>query len=170
MQILSEKTVSRSKERVRQRSRISGFTYLSVLAIVVIMGIMLGAAGQVWHIASKREKEQELLFVGDQFRNAIKSYYQHSPARGQRYPESLEDLLKDPRYPSTLRHLRKIYPDPVGGGAKWGLVKGTAGEILGVFSLSEEEPLKKSNFSLVDRNFEGQKKYRDWVFMYIPGK
>ncbi len=170
MKIHSRKFDGTVVRDLRQRARISGFTYLSMLALVVIMGTMLGAAGEVWHIASKRDKEQELLFVGDQFRNAIKSYYQHSPGRSHRYPEALEDLLKDPRYPSTQRYLRKIYPDPVTGTLKWGLAKGPAGEILGVYSLSEEEPLKKSNFSVVDRSFEGQTKYKGWVFVFIPGK
>ncbi len=170
MRILSQKCNWYVRRDLPLRGRLSGFTYLSMLALVVIMGTMLGAAGQVWHIASKRDKEQELLFAGDQFRNAIKSYYQHSPGGSHRYPETLEDLLKDPRYPSTQRYLRKIFLDPVTGTTKWGLAKGPAGEILGVYSLSDEQPLKKSNFSVVDRSFEGQAKYKDWVFMFIPGK
>lgn len=40
------------------------------------MGIALAVTGEVWHIALKREKEHELLFVGDQLRRAINSYYE----------------------------------------------------------------------------------------------
>lgn len=143
----------------------SGFTYLVLLAIVAIMGIMLAAVGEVWHMTLKREKEQELLFVGDQFRRAFSSYSLRTPGNARRYPLSLEELLKDPRYPGVQRYLRKIYTDPITGSAKWGLIKGPNGEIFGVHSLSADEPVKKSGFRLVDAKFEGREKYSDWVFM-----
>lgn len=148
----------------------SGFTYLLLLAVVAAMGIVLATAGEVWYMTLKREKEQELLFVGDQFRRALNLYSQHTPGNAPHYPKSLEELLKDPRYPGVTRYLRKIYPDPITGSAKWGLLKGPAGEIYGVYSLSEEEPVKKSGFSLADQKFEGRKKYSDWVFMDIQGQ
>lgn len=148
--------------------RQGGFTYLGLLALIAAMGMVLATAGEVWHLAQQREKELELLFVGHQFRRAIAQYYEHAPDPNRRYPTSLDALLKDPRYPSTQRYLRRIYADPVGGGKEWGLVKGPAGEIYGVHSLSEEEPVKKSNFSVVDKNFEGKTKYSEWVFVHIP--
>lgn len=150
--------------------RIGGFTYLSLLVIIAIMTATLGSAGEFWHIALKREKEQELLFVGDQFRRAIGSYYEHTPGQARRYPLTLEDLLIDPRYPSTKRYLRKIYADPVSGSTSWGLVKGRDGEIHGVYSLSAEEPIKQHNFGLVDKNFEGRERYMDWVFVHTAGE
>ncbi len=147
--------------------RQGGFTYLALLAVVAIMGVTLAAVGEVWHTAQKREKEKELLFIGDQFRRAIGLYYDHSPGNG-RYPQSLEDLLKDPRYPSTQRYLRKIYRDPINGGTDWGFVRKPDGGIFGVHSLSEDEPLKKSNFRLDDKEFGGKAKYSDWIFAHVP--
>ncbi|MDD2700757.1 MAG: type II secretion system protein [Sideroxydans sp.] len=147
-----------------------GFTYLILLALIAIMGVMMMAAGQVWHTVQQRDKEQELLFVGNQFRQALNGYYEHSPERAPRYPMQLEDLLKDPRYPSTRRYLRKIYRDPISGSDQWGLVRGADGEIYGIHSLSEEMPIKKGNFTLADKNFEGKEHYADWVFMPIPGQ
>jgi len=44
-------------------------------------------------------------------------------------------------------------------------VKGVNGEILGVHSASDDEPAKKTNFSLADKGFEGKMKYSEWVFM-----
>lgn len=150
------------------RSGQGGFTYLGVLALVAAMSMTLATAGEVWHLSQQREKEQELLFVGHQFRHAIALYYEHATDPGRRYPMSLEELLRDPRYPSTQRYLRRIYADPVGGGTEWGLVKGPGGEIYGVHSLSEGEPVKKGNFSIADKDFEGKTKYAEWVFVHIP--
>lgn len=154
----------------RQRYPDDGFTYIGLMVLVAIMGVVLAATGAVWHTAQKREKERELLFVGDQFRRALNLYYLHTPGNARRYPLSLEDLLKDPRYPGIKRYLRRIYADPVTGSTEWGLVKGPAGEIFGVYSQSKDEPLKKANFSRVDRNFEGRTRYSDWVFMPESGQ
>lgn len=147
-----------------------GFTFIGLMVIVSIIGIGLLAVGEVWHTARQREKEQALLFVGDQFRRAIKSYHAHTPAaaRGQPYPMSLEDLLKDPRSPSTQRYLRKIYTDPITGETDWGVLRNQNGAIVGVFSRSEETPLKQNNFRPSNAEFEGKARYSEWVFMYVP--
>lgn len=154
----------------RGRGGVGGFTYVGLMIVIAIMGVMTAATGEVWLTAQQREKERELLFVGEQFRQAIDGYYEHTPGQESRYPAKLDDLLKDPRYPSTQRYLRRIYRDPVTGGEEWGLVRGAGGEILGVHSLSEEPPLKQGNFSLADRDFAGKTKYADWVFMHVPGQ
>ena len=147
--------------------KMGGFTFIGLMVIITIMGIGLLSVGEVWHVAQKREKEQQLLFIGDQFRLAIKLFKNHTPPtnRLQIYPNALEDLVKDPRYPSTQRYLRKIYPDPLTGKSEWGVVKTPNGGIYGVYSLSEEIPIKQNNFRPVDQNFEGKTKYSDWVFL-----
>lgn len=150
-----------------RKDRSGGFTYLGLLGVIAVMGVLLVATAEVWHTAQQREKEQELLFVGHQFRDAIEQYYQHAPDPTRRYPMSLDDLLKDPRFPATKRYLRRIYVDPVGGG-EWGLVQGAGGEIHGVYSLSGDEPIKKGNFDIADKSFEGKTKYAEWVFIHIP--
>jgi type II secretory pathway pseudopilin PulG len=155
---------------VRQRRKgEQGYAYIALLIFIAAMGVALAVTGEVWSMAMKREKEEQLIFAGNQFRNALTMYYVHTPAHAGRYPMSLEDLLKDPRYPAARRYLRKIYPDPVSGTASWELIKGANGEILGVHSTSDEEPVKKSNFSLADQDFEGKMKYSEWLFM-IPVK
>lgn len=159
---------ARNLGNFRQPGKVGGFTYLAMLATIAIMGVTLAATGEVWHIALKREKERELLFVGDQFRRALNSYHAHTPPFGRRQLERLDDLLEDPRYPTTQRYLRRIYADPIGGGTDWGVVKGANGEILGIHSLSGDEPLKKGNFNIEDKEFEGKTRYMDWVFMRSP--
>ena len=171
MQIAANKNNGRKSLCLKASGHMRGFTFLGLLIIVAIMGVGLLAVGEVWHSARQREKEQELLFVGNQFRQAIKSYYLHTPAGHQRYPATLEDLLKDPRYPSTQRYLRKIYPDPISGSTEWGTLKNNTNKaIIGVYSKSEETPIKQGNFRLRDKDFEGKTKYADWLFTYVPAQ
>lgn len=151
-----------------QLRRMGGFTFLGLMVIVAIMGIALLAVGEVWSTAKQREKEQELLFVGDQFRRAITAFYVHATNKQQPYPTNLEDLLKDPRYPTTQRYLRQLYRDPMTGSAEWGVLKKPNGGIYGVYSLSEQTPIKQSNFKLADKDFAGKTKYADWQFMHVP--
>jgi len=148
-----------------QLRRHRGFTYIGMLVLVAIMGIALAGTAEVWHTVQQRAKERELLFIGHQFRLALDGYAKHTPKNASRAPRRLEELLQDPRTPSVQRFLRQIYVDPMTGAAEWGLVIGANGEIYGVHSLSKDEPLKKSNFALPDRQFEGATKYADWVFM-----
>jgi type II secretory pathway pseudopilin PulG len=147
-----------------------GFTFIGLLMAVAIMGVALLAVGEVWSFAQKREKEKELLFVGDQFRRAIRLYYANTPATSklQPYPMTLDDLLKDPRYPSTQRYLRKMYLDPINNSSEWGLLKNPNGSIFGVYSLAQGTPIKKSNFTEANVAFEGRTNYSDWVFRFAP--
>lgn len=153
---------------MRCGSRHSGFTYLAVLFIVAAMGLGAAQLGVIWHTVQQRDKEQELLFVGDQFRKAIGLYYQRTPGGAKRYPESLEQLLSDERYPAVQRYLRKIYIDPMSGKAEWGMVPAPGGGVMGVYSLSVDTPIKQANFAFRDGELEGKQKYSDWQFIYVP--
>jgi len=142
-----------------------GFAYLTVLFIVAIMTGGLAVIGQVWQTSAVREREAELLHVGNEYRKAIERYYLAGPGQ---YPRNLADLIKDPRQPGTVRHLRRIYPDPITGNPEWGLVKAPDGGFAGVYSLSEAGPLKTAGFRVRDAAFEGKTKYTDWQFIYAP--
>lgn len=147
-----------------------GFSYLGLMILIAIMGVGLAATGEIWATSRQRERESQLLYVGEQYRRALDRYYRNSPVGAPRYPQQLAELLRDPRFPDTRRYLRRLYPDPVTGKAEWGLVKGPAGEIVGIYSLSEAEPLKKAGFGLQDRGFEGKTKYAEWVFVHGPSR
>ena len=152
---------------MRQRSaNQSGFTYIAVLMLVAVMGAVWAAIGVVWSTAQQREKERELLFVGNQFRLAIGQYYERSPGGVKKYPTALKDLLKDERQLGTQRYLRKIFVDPMTFSKNWGLVYTAGSGIVGVYSLSEEAPLKSNNFNLADSAFENSAKYSAWQFIY----
>ena len=147
------------------QSRQRGFTYLAVLFLVAMMAGGLALAGEVWHTSAMREKEADLLHVGNEYRKAIERYYLSGT---RQYPKNLADLVKDPRQPGTVRHLRRLYPDPITGKDEWGLVKADDGGIAGVYSTSEAAPLKTGGFAVRDASFEGKTKYADWQFVFAP--
>jgi type II secretory pathway pseudopilin PulG len=148
--------------------RAEGFTYLGVLLLVAIMGFGLAGFGELHSHAAQRHKEEELLFIGAQFRDAIASYYNKSPG-AKAYPKKLDDLVEDKRFPMPLHHLRRIYRDPMTESIDWGVVEtpDKAG-IMGVHSRSEEAPIKTGNFNAAEASFDDAEKYSKWAFVYSP--
>jgi type II secretory pathway pseudopilin PulG len=123
---------------------------------------------EVWAKARQRERETELLFIGEQYRQALRHYYATSVAGQARdLPTRLEDLLNDNRFPVPVQHLRRLYPDPITGSDEWGLIR-RGDHIVGVHSLSEATPIKQAGFSKPNASFEGRTAYKDWVFLYVP--
>jgi len=138
------------------------------MIFIAITGIGLSVAGLSWQYQVRSEKEQQLLFVGGQFRLAIKSYYEAAQGDAKLYPLTLNDLLLDRRMPNVRRHLRQIYLDPITGKLDWGLVT-QQGRIVGVFSPSTLAPLKHSGFNDADKSFSVAKSYQDWIFGQAEG-
>lgn len=145
-------------------SRQSGVALIALLSAIVVMGVLLASVGEVWKTTAQREREEELLFVGVQIRNAIQSYKDKSPAGIREYPRSLSDLLEDRRFPTPVRHLRKLYRDPLTNSNDWGLLQ-MGDRIIGIYSLSESKPLKEANFPEGLASFSGSTSYRQWVFV-----
>jgi hypothetical protein len=137
------------------------------LIAVAMLGLGLLAGAEVYSTLVRREKERELLFIGNQFREAIRRYYEAPGVAVRRYPPSLDDLLRDSRVAGMRRYLRRIYADPFTGKSEWGLVI-VAGGIAGVHSLSEAAPLKVDNFEPRDAALAGKKSYKEWVFTHPP--
>jgi type II secretory pathway pseudopilin PulG len=113
-----------------------------MLIAIAVSGALLAAGSVVWSQQAQRDRERELLLVGKEFQRAIGLYYERTPGAIKRYPERLEDLLRDERYPSMQRYLRRIYRDPMTGRTEWGLVSAPTGGIMGVYSLSRDRPIK----------------------------
>ncbi len=144
---------------------------MGVLILVAVMSVALLGTGRYWSMIVKREREAELLYRGDQIREAIGSYYNNPPGgQNKTYPRQFSDLLKDPRYPNLKRHLRKWYRDPMTQEGDWVYVLDASKRIKGVHSASQGEPLKTGNFRKEDKGFETAKTYADWTFIYVPQK
>lgn len=108
--------------------------------------------------------EQALLEIGEDFRRALDSYRTATPIGQRTSPATLHDLLRDPRYPSVRRHLRRLPVDPITGRPDWGTVRGPDGGIAAIHSQSAAMPLKQANFSASWQSLAGKTRYRDWEF------
>jgi len=109
-----------------------GFTYLGVLIVIAILGIGLSAASEVWVTQARRQKIEELDWVGQQYVQAIRGYYESSPGQVKAYPRTLQDLLEDRRFVTMRRHLRQVYVNPLTGKTDWELVVTPDGGVKGV--------------------------------------
>lgn len=145
--------------------RADGFTYIGLLILLAIIALVATASLQFGSIVQRRAAEEELLAIGKEYRAALQSYASLTPMGQKRYPASLAELLKDPRFPQNVRHLRKIYADPLSGKEEWGIVQPIEGQgVLAVYSLVEAKPIKIGNFDAESRGFENSQSYRDWRF------
>lgn len=144
----------------------AGFSYLFVLMLVGLAGLGLALTGGLWSAAAQRERETELLFIGNQYRQAIARYYQRFP-EAPSLPRTLDDLLEDRRSGIVARHLRRAWPDPMRAG--WVLLTTPDGQfITGIASRAEVAPLKRHGFPPENRHFETATQYRDWAFVFDP--
>lgn len=141
---------------------------MGVLMLIAIAGIGMAGVGLVWHQNAQRENEKELLFIGEEYRRAIGSYYESSPSAAKQFPQSLDELLLDKRLPNTKRHIRKLYADPIARNTQWGLIKQQE-QITGIYSASKLAPIKKFGFADQYEIFSTAVEYNEWKFNYIPG-
>ncbi len=151
-----------------------GFGYVFLLVVVAALGYVSAYSISRGDTYSRRQAEQELLFIGREFEAALYSYSgMQAPAVGANLPigvigatgpEQLSDLVRDPRSASIRRHIRKLYPDPITGKSEWGLVRNDVGRIVGIHSLSSATPLKTNDFDAAHAHFEEADTYGGWVF------
>jgi len=153
---------------MRSGRRQDGFTYVGLLIAVAF--IALGAATVLESGAQQqlRLQEAELLAIGQEFRSALQSYAEATPLGQPEAPRELAELLRDPRYPGTKRHLRRIYPDPLTGQKSWGIVRSPDGRILGIHSLSDSPTLRRDGFPIGLEAFAQARRHDEWIFALRP--
>jgi type II secretory pathway pseudopilin PulG len=154
--------------RARVPPAARGFTYVGLLALLVLIGLLLAAAGEVASKATQREREAQLLWVGHEYRAAIGRYW----IRKRAFPQTLEELLgATADAPVPVRYLRHLYPDPMTNAVDWVLVPALppASGIMGVASRSQRAPIKTGKFAPEDQGFESAASYGDWKFLFQPG-
>ncbi len=84
------------------------------MLMMAVFAIALGllVAVPVWQTELQREKEEELIFRGKQYAEAVRSYVQKKPGR---YPASLKELL-------DKKCIRRLYKDPLGPDGQWNVI------------------------------------------------
>src|SRR5215475_6830893 len=89
-------------ETVRRRDE-SGYAMAALIMAITVMAIAMTVAMPVWKHASQREKEEELVFRGEQYVHAI-GLFQRKYANA--YPPTIDVLVQQ-------KFLRKKYKDPI---------------------------------------------------------
>lgn len=152
------------------RPRTRGFTYLVLIFLIVVMGLLLSGYGQSWKLSAQREKETELLFIGGQFSSALQSYNRVTPQGQASAPANLDELVEDKRFPYPVRHLRKVFRDPMTGKTDWKL-NIQDGRIVAISSRSERDVLRDTKtlpkFVSISSAVE-EPRYCDWLFTKPP--
>ena len=145
-----------------------GFSYLVALFMVAILSVVSLRALENTRTNEQRDREAELLQVGQSYREAIRMYYDNTPGAAKQYPPDMQSLLLDERGNITRRYLRKLYRDPITASQDWGIISSESGGVMGVYSLSTQKPIKIDGFPTELMSFTGAKRYQDWQFVYQP--
>jgi len=83
---------------------------LAMAVLVISLGLLI--ALPVWQTEVKREKEEELIFRGNQYAEGVRLYVQKNPGK---YPASLKELL-------DKKCIRRLYRDPFDPDGLWNVI------------------------------------------------
>lgn len=145
-------------------SREGGFSYLLLLAWLSVLAIMMLRSEAHLHTKWRQEREDQLLFSGDQIRAAIDNYRKKTNGNAC-FPDNFQQLLNDNRSGHTEHLLRQLYPDPLTENREWGMLYDAQQRWIGVYSRGSGVPLKKNGFmAQYDEQFRKAKSYADWQF------
>lgn len=86
-----------------------------LMMAVFLIAIGLLVAVPVLQTEVQREKEEELIFRGKQYAEAVRIYAQKNPGR---FPASLKELL-------DKKCVRRLYRDPFGPEGQWNVILAT---------------------------------------------
>lgn len=89
-----------------------GYTLLILLFIIAALLIGLLIAVPIWQTQIQREKEEELIFRGNQYIEAVRLFLLKNPGR---FPQSLDELI-------TEKCLRRLYRDPINKSGEWNVI------------------------------------------------
>jgi type II secretory pathway pseudopilin PulG len=152
-------------DRLSRIGNVQGYALIAALILLVLASLAVTAAVGKAQVDAQREREADLLFVGDEYRRALLAY-STAPGVPPQFPEKLEDLLQDHRFASTRRYLRRLYPDPLDPAAAWVLER-SGGRIVGLHSQAPGVPLKHGGFAPADAAFAKARSYAEWRFSAV---
>ena len=137
-----------------------------LLVALSVMAILLSVALPTWSQMIRREREEELIFRGNQYARALSRYQRTRPGAA---PTSLDELIKerllrkkfkDPLSPEKDGEFQLLYLNQQGTGGR-GAAPGTlsskpSGGIRGVASKNTGQSI---------RIFNGKTRYNEWEFV-----
>jgi type II secretory pathway pseudopilin PulG len=140
-----------------------GFAMAALLVAMAVMAVVMSALLPVWRTLSIREKEEELVWRGQQYDRAIQLYRKKTSAPGA---PNLDALLNG-------RFLRHKYLDPITnsefvliGVSPAGNAPGAQQPKIGFGQLIGGVRSKSKARSF--RELDGKKTYAEWQFTYVP--
>ncbi len=93
--------------------REGGYNLVILMVVITILNLAVAISLPLWSQLIQREKEEELIFRGLQYAEAIRVFR----TRFQRPPVRLEELVE-----AKPRCIRKLYPDPMTDDGQWQLL------------------------------------------------
>jgi type II secretory pathway pseudopilin PulG len=143
-----------------------GFAMAALLVAIAVMAIVMSALLPVWRTLSIREKEEELVWRGQQYDRAIQLYRRKNAAPGV---PNIDALIQG-------RFLRKKYRDPItnddfdliGVNAGAPTAPGAQQPKIGFGQLIGGVRSKSKAHSM--RELDGRSVYNEWQFTYMPWK
>jgi len=94
-----------------------GYALLVLMMIVTVLLVSFTAALPSIYHEGQREREEELIFRGNEYARAIGLFRR----RFNRFPSSVNELL----HTNGIRFLRRAYPDPMSRDGKWRFIHAT---------------------------------------------
>jgi len=94
------------------KRRASGYALIMLMFVVTAMGIGLLVAVPVWQTQIRREKEEELIFRGKQYVEAVRIFQIKKPGT---FPKTLEELVEE-------KCLRRPFKDPMNPDGDWNII------------------------------------------------
>ncbi len=101
------------------KSRKRGYAFLILMMMVTILLISLTAALPSIYTAGQREKEEELIFRGNEYARAVLFFRR----KFGRFPSSINEMVKKT---NGIRFLRHAYPDPMTPKGQWRFIHANA--------------------------------------------
>jgi len=105
--------VLRERGRAAAGSSAAGYNLVMLMVLLTVLNIAIAIALPAWSGVIRRDKEEELIFRGLQYAEAIR-VFQH---RFGRQPVRLEELLE-----VKPRSIRQLWKDPMTDDGKWVLI------------------------------------------------
>lgn len=132
----------RGGEADRRRFAGRGYAFLILMMALTILLISLTTALPDIYTANQREREEELIFRGNEYARAIMLYRRQF----NRFPSTVDDLVKKT---NGFRFLRHAYKDPMTKSGKWRFIHANAGggvlDSKTLPSAQRTNPLKNSD-------------------------